>query len=721
MASTYEGSRSQSLNSYDTALCIIPPTPLTHDVNRLRALYDKAYEKWPPHINLIYPFVAPERLSHAVDVVRTALAGNSTGEFSVRLDKADFFAHKRSNTIYVTDSGDGCKTLQNIRKQILLALEQPDAPFQPHLTVGQSDANDDSVRDYLVSKTSLLPPVDWQVAEIAVLVRDRSVVSGTIMGQMRVWGTIKLSDDYRLALSDTTPLSKDFQGPEAVQEGVTYCFESAETSDAKGTWRALDSSTASDQQKLTTTSISVASYNVLIDSMHPPPTERYPILVKNLLAKNSTADILVLQEVADDFLSYLLKNDQIHAQYPYSTHGPPEQAEIGPLPSLRNVVVLSRWRFRWEWLPFEKRHKGSVVLQLEDIGSFREDQFLPLIVTGVHLTCGLTDGSIAVKHSQVKTIIRHLTFHYRDHHWIIAGDFNITTSSYTIDAALKRNAITAHGASILSSLEVLFSESGLVDCYFANRVTGSATSQRRDEFVTLHEGEEGATYDPTENTLAADISGRSYHSRPQRYDRIFVKGDAFKVTNFNLFGLPDANAEEYLGSDHWGIRTEMEFDVNSETEAPEGANATFHVERTPQSLGTGTQLKALLDDHEMFPTEDELTHRQMMFELIKRMVQHKETNTAIETRLNISFPVVPVGSYRLGVWDTSSDIDCLVIGTISPTTFFALIVQRIRRSEWQEIHILRKVKAASGTMLELEAGGIRLDLQYCAATSVAER
>jgi 2'-5' RNA ligase/endonuclease/exonuclease/phosphatase family metal-dependent hydrolase len=719
MASTSEDSRSPSLNSYETALCIIPPTPLTHDVNRLRALYDKAYEKWPPHINLIYPFVAPESLPHAVDVVRNTLVENSTEEFSVRLDKADFFAHKRSNTIYVTDSGDGCKTLQSIRKQILLALEQADAPFQPHLTIGQSDANDDSVRDYLVSKTSLLPPVDWQVSELTVLIRDRSVVSSTAIGQMRVWGTIKLLDDYEVAFSDITPLSKDLQGSaEGVQKGVTYYFEPAETSNTKGAWKALELSAASDQPKLTKSSISVASYNVLIDSMHPPPTERYPILVKNLLADSSTADILVLQEVADDFLSYLLRNDQIHAQYPFSTHGPPEQPEIGPLPSLRNVVVLSRWRFRWEWLPFEKRHKGSVVLQLEDIGLFRENQFLPLIVTGVHLTCGLTDGSIAAKHSQVKTIIRHLKSHYRDHHWIIAGDFNITTSSYTIDAALKRNAITAHGASILSSLEVLFSESGLVDCYFANRVTGTTSSQRSDEFVTLHEGEEGATYDPTENTLAADISGRSYHSRPQRYDRIFVKGDAFKVTDFNLFGLPDANAAEYLGSDHWGIRAETYLDLTSETEVQE---LTFNVERTPQSLGTGTQLKALLDDHEMFPTEDELAHRQMMFELIKRMVQQKDINTAVETRLNICFAVAPVGSYRLGVWDTSSDIDCLVIGTISPRTFFALIIQRLRRPEWQEIHMLRKVKAASGTMLELEAGRVRLDLQYCAATSVAER
>ncbi len=49
-----------SIGSYETALCIVPPRQLWAPVDRLRALYDKAYEKWPPHVNLVYPFVRPE-------------------------------------------------------------------------------------------------------------------------------------------------------------------------------------------------------------------------------------------------------------------------------------------------------------------------------------------------------------------------------------------------------------------------------------------------------------------------------------------------------------------------------------------------------------------------------------------------------------------------------------------------------------------------------------
>ncbi|KAH8689073.1 DUF455 domain protein [Talaromyces proteolyticus] len=725
MASNLEDSRVLSLNSHDTALCIVPPTHLTQDINRLRALYDKAYEKWPPHVNMIYPFVAPESLPHAVELVRATLVDNSTEEFQVRLDTAGFFTHKRHTTVYTTDSGNGCQELQKMRRHIIFALGQSDLNHQPHLTIGQSDADNNSVRDYLVSKVDLLPPVEWQVSELVVLIRDQSQVFGSTVGRMRVWGTIKLSEGFPLTLSDIAPATDDAHTDnQAVQPGTTYEFHPMNSNQAKQQWKNVDPSIVSEAAKHTPASISVSSYNVLIDTVYPPPTERYPIILENLLGNSSAADILVLQEVSDDFLSFLLKDEHIRSRYPFTSHGSPEQPEIGPLPSLRNIVVLSRWRFQWQWLPSEKRHKGSVVLQLQDIGTFHGDEFLPLIVTGVHLTCGLTDGSIAAKYSQVRTIIRHLKTHYRDNNWIIAGDFNITTSSYTVDAALKRNSITAQGASILSSLEVLFTDSGLVDCYFANRITGSSTASEfstyKQEFGTLYDGEEGATFDPVENTLAADISGRSFHSRPQRYDRIFVKGDGFKVTSFNLFGLPDPNTEGRLGSDHWGIRAKLDLGATSDTENPAKDDLGITVEKAPRSLGTGTQLKAILDDHEMFPSEDEVFHRQQMFELIKRAVHQKEVNTAVETRLNIAFVVVPVGSYKLGVWDSSSDVDCLVIGTISPTTFFALMIQKLRRQEWQQIRVLRKVKAVSGTMLELEAGGVRFDLQYCAATNVTE-
>ncbi|KAI1028896.1 hypothetical protein LB503_002360 [Fusarium chuoi] len=56
-------------DSHETALCVIPPRGLWPSVDRLRSLYDKAYSAWPPHINLIYPFVQPEVLGNAAQAL----------------------------------------------------------------------------------------------------------------------------------------------------------------------------------------------------------------------------------------------------------------------------------------------------------------------------------------------------------------------------------------------------------------------------------------------------------------------------------------------------------------------------------------------------------------------------------------------------------------------------------------------------------------------------
>ncbi|OKL62734.1 hypothetical protein UA08_01134 [Talaromyces atroroseus] len=140
----------------------------------------------------------------------------------------------------------------------------------------------------------------------------------------------------------------------------------------------------------------------------------------------------------------------------------------------------------------------------------------------------------------------------------------------------------------------------------------------------------------------------------------------------------------------------------------------------PRTISSDGQLEALLRHHNMFPSEDEIAHRQRMFELIKSTVERQVMNNDVATRLNLSFVVVPVGSHGLTVWDCSSDMDCLAIGTISPTVFFALMAQKIHFPESQEVKIFRKTNDASGTMLGLQAGGVCFNLQYCAATKVTE-
>lgn len=725
MAST-QSSPDLSLDSFDTALCIIPPTHLTQEINRLRALYDKAYEKWPPHVNIIYPFVNPETLPRAVELVRSTFVQNKIEPFQFNLDKAGFFTHKRHRTIYTTSSGIGCEEVERFRRSFLSALGQVDTHFQPHLTIGQSETNDESDLDYLMSKVNFLPPVEWEVSDVVILIREKTASISSTVNHLRVWGKLSLSGGYALTCPNATSLSNNIttmSGSTRLES--TFCFGSTNLNELGAYWKPTQSIDFSGEAKRTQLSLSISSYNVLVDVARPLSTERYPVILENLLQSSGIADILVLQEVSDSFLTFLLHDVNIRSHYPFCSHGPPDQRDIGPLPSLRNTVVLSRWNFRWEWLNFGKPHKGSAVLQLEDIGVFRGNEFVPLIVAGVHLICGLTDASISAKHAQVRTLIGHLQARYPDNNWIITGDFNIPTSSYTINAALKRNSITARGAATLSSLDVLFAESKLADCYFGSRATGSNMVEHitnyKENLRTVYEGEEGATYDPIENSLAAENSGKSYHCRPQRYDRVYTRGREFRVTGFNLFGLPSGETEGQLGSDHWGVRATLDMNDAPKTGASGENDVCMSFKRAPQSFKSDTLFNTILNELNMFPSEEELTHRQQMFELVKSAIQQRNTGTSVETRLNISCVVVPVGSYGLNVWDTSSDIDCLVIGTISPRTFMALMVQKLRRPEWQDIHILRKVKAASGTMLEIQAGGVRFDIQYCAATSAAER
>lgn len=43
--------------SYSCTLAIVPPRRLWPAVQAIRREYHSVYERWPPHINLVYPFL----------------------------------------------------------------------------------------------------------------------------------------------------------------------------------------------------------------------------------------------------------------------------------------------------------------------------------------------------------------------------------------------------------------------------------------------------------------------------------------------------------------------------------------------------------------------------------------------------------------------------------------------------------------------------------------
>ena len=51
--------------SYKSALCWVPRPAHWPHIQRLRCIHDRNFIRWPPHINLLYPFL--EDQDHALD------------------------------------------------------------------------------------------------------------------------------------------------------------------------------------------------------------------------------------------------------------------------------------------------------------------------------------------------------------------------------------------------------------------------------------------------------------------------------------------------------------------------------------------------------------------------------------------------------------------------------------------------------------------------------
>ena len=144
-----------------------------------------------------------------------------------------------------------------------------------------------------------------------------------------------------------------------------------------------------------------------------------------------------------------------------------------------------------------------------------------------------------------------------------------------------------------------------------------------------------------------------------------------------------------------------------------------HCHRVRETFADPASVTSCLAELNIIPSEEESRHRKSVLELLTKVLLDQDTQ--FYHKFRPSLVVVPVGSYGLGVWTYSSDMDILCIGPFSSTTFFSLAVQRLRKTPAdQDVRILRRVKSNTGTMLELSIQGVKVDLQYAPATYISE-
>ena len=160
---------------HTSALCWIPPVGQPYDaIQAIRRAYDKQANQWPPHINLLYPFVPVGEFEEAVKKLANAL--QDVSPFEVTMQDVKHFAHGRSCTDWMhPEETEEFVALQAACRAVFPHCDdlstRSATGFTPHLTVGQCKTE--------AAVASLIQKAQWQpfgtkCGEICLISRDRS-------------------------------------------------------------------------------------------------------------------------------------------------------------------------------------------------------------------------------------------------------------------------------------------------------------------------------------------------------------------------------------------------------------------------------------------------------------------------------------------------------------------------------------------------------------------
>ena len=134
-----------SSSDVTTALSILPPLDSHNQLNFLRSKYDKAYPRWMPHINLLFPFVSEDKFDEVEKNLSEVLS--TTTSFAIFLDHVNGFSQGKGNMTYHYAPSDD-SNLQNLYKVVRKAIPdfkpQKDI-FAAHMTVAQTTKQSESV------------------------------------------------------------------------------------------------------------------------------------------------------------------------------------------------------------------------------------------------------------------------------------------------------------------------------------------------------------------------------------------------------------------------------------------------------------------------------------------------------------------------------------------------------------------------------------------------
>jgi 2'-5' RNA ligase len=137
----------------------------------MRKAHDKAFDRWMPHINLLFPFVTEETLADRQAALLATV--QALGPFHLTFVEIDFFAKREEATIVAKPLSKPVDALDMLHKRLLEVFPEcrrTDHPFVPHLTLGQCAKSQVAS---LIAKyeTAILPGFTFEVTSLEFVKR----------------------------------------------------------------------------------------------------------------------------------------------------------------------------------------------------------------------------------------------------------------------------------------------------------------------------------------------------------------------------------------------------------------------------------------------------------------------------------------------------------------------------------------------------------------------
>ncbi|QSQ16908.1 poly(A) polymerase [Myxococcus landrumensis] len=133
-----DSARSAARLVHQTAVVLIPPEAAWPPIQALRKKHDAKFERWMPHVTLLYPFLPEEDFDTVATLFEEAL--RDIEPFEVTLSAFGHFEHRANATAWLRPDDKPQGTLAALHAKLAAVVPEcatSEHGFSPHLSVGQ--------------------------------------------------------------------------------------------------------------------------------------------------------------------------------------------------------------------------------------------------------------------------------------------------------------------------------------------------------------------------------------------------------------------------------------------------------------------------------------------------------------------------------------------------------------------------------------------------------